>query len=180
MYVVQVNERYASPVIAGRYQICASAVGTSYYIADLSAKDMTVNAGSEIRRFPTIREADEYIQFTLLGLPRIDLSLFNINTQEDALPKALETAPILARGVRPPIPKPPIATGFGRVAPVKPPTKGTPGRKMSTHGSLASLIRDLIREGRKSDLQILDAVRAAFPEKKVFQSAITYYRERMK
>ena len=53
------------------------------------------------------------------------------------------------------------------------------GRGMSTSGTVASVTRELIREGKLSDEAILAKVRETFPDKSIASNVVKHYRAHM-
>ncbi len=54
--------RYASTLIADRYQVLASLVGGTYFVTDLQQEpDLVVRVGGKIRRFESQEEAEQWI-----------------------------------------------------------------------------------------------------------------------
>ena len=70
--VPQINDcGYAGPVIADRFQVMASVIGNDYYICDHERHDLLLREGgpaSNVKRFTTIEEAEEFIRFTFAAV----------------------------------------------------------------------------------------------------------------
>lgn len=181
MVVKQVSDGYAGEVIGERYQVMSSCIGATFYIADLVAEDILVRVdgrGSDTKKFTSIAEAEAFIRLTLLGekfiggdhatsaevMQEIDMArngkvvAVAADTRLDEKPSA-KTKRVSSPSAPPPTPK------------------SRPGRGLSMSGTVAATCRALIKEGKMNDDQMLAAIRASFPDKKIASNAISYYRE---
>jgi hypothetical protein len=69
--VVQTNaDRYAGPLIEGRFQVMGSWIGGTYYVADHARDDLLTRVSgpaSETRRFATVSDAEDFIKMFTTG-----------------------------------------------------------------------------------------------------------------
>lgn len=74
--VIQTADRYAGPLVAGRFQVLGSIIGGSFYVVDHKCGDLLVRVAgpvSDIRRFISVEKAESWInEFTNGAVPRID------------------------------------------------------------------------------------------------------------
>lgn len=110
--VIQTADRYAGPLVAGRFQVLGSVIGGSFYVVDHKRGDLLVRVAgpvSDIRRFISVEEAESWI-FTNSAVPRINQS----QPQETEMAKAArvvtETIPPKRGPGRPP--KTEVAPGW--------------------------------------------------------------------
>lgn len=195
--VLQLNEeRYTSPMIAGRFQIMGSYIGNTFTVLDHTLPDLHVRVagkGSDIRRFSDKIFAEDFIKsFTIStegGRPSLPSSP-DANTQENTMAKPAvvrkaNAAANAAMKVEPPKGKVPAKAekvmnairATAKTAPVA--AEGRKGRAPSTGGTMSAEIRNLISVGKLNDEQILEKVRGMFPDKKLASNAVKWHRAKM-
>jgi hypothetical protein len=195
--VFQTDDRYASPVLRGRYQVLASAIGTSFYVYDLHRADQIRTEAKDIRRFEKKSDAFAYLGFTIDEMKT--MSLISAQDVEDT-EKEIEMAK--ARVVTEAMAKAQasmearIAAKRAKAAPVKAEkaeapkvakvaapkaekVKAAPTNGVAKGRGQAAMFRELIAANKMTDKEMLAEVRAAFPDKKVVESSVTFYRARM-
>lgn len=98
------------------------------------------------------------------------------------------TAPVAPKRGRPPAtsavvtPPAPVAGKRGKAAAVTPAPEASStgrGRSLSSTGTVASVTRDLISAGKLNDEQIVEKVRATFPDKSIAANVAAHYRKQM-
>lgn len=196
--VLQLNEeRYTSPMIAGRFQIMGSFIGNTFTVVDHTLPDLHVRVagkGSDIRRFSDKIFAEDFINsFTTSkeeGRPSLP-SNPDVNTQENTMAKpavvrkanAAANAAMKAEPTKGKVPAKAekVMNTIRASAKVSTPpeTDGRKGRAPSTGGTMSAEIRNLISVGKLNDDQILEKVRGMFPDKKLASNAVKWHRAKM-
>lgn len=186
--VIQSNgNKYAGPILKGRFQVMEGWIPEKWYLVDHAAKDLFYrDARKEIVNFLSREDAEGFINEFTPPLPRgIDrASGFNPaatgdgNAQEnDDMAKAATKDGAL-KAARDAAAKADAKIGGKRPTPVPEAQKAPAGRQprertdtpapkteRTPRNSMAQAFRDLIMEGKMTDDQIFAAVKKRFPEK---------------
>lgn len=191
--------KYNSGLIAGRFQILESVISGSYYVVDHERDDLILRVGgpaSDIRRFGTIPEAealiDQFTSGTDHGMNSPPRNMSSRGSSQEGLmaknPKALAAAKKAAAAADAALDSKPkkaaIPAKKAAVAPA-PAKKAAPaeGRKMpdvrAGAPTVANFTRSLIMEGKRTEAQIVDAVREQFPDKSIAKNVAAHYRSQL-
>lgn len=196
----QTDDRYASPVLKERYQVLASAIGSTFYVYDLARSDQVRTEAKDIRRFERKSDAFAFLGFTIDEMR--SMSLISTQDVEDAkeieMAKARVVTEAMAKAQKSMEDR--IAAKKAKAAPSiadKAPARIAAAQRKSAAAverkvekvvapkaevkgrGQAAMFRELIAQNRMTDKEMLAEVRAAFPDRKVVESSVTFYRARM-
>lgn len=197
--VLQVGrpDRYSGPLIAGRFQVFESVIAGSYYVVDHTLDDLMIRESgpaSNIRRFSSKEEAESLIdQFTTgtvydrstsprgassHGQPKEGPMAKNAKAVTEARKAAAKADAALDEK-----PAKKAAPKKAAAAPAKTEAPKSEGRKMpdarAGAPTVANFTRELVMAGKKTEVQIVDAVRAQFPDKSIAKNVAAHYRKQL-
>lgn len=160
-------DRYTGPLIADRFQVMGSFIGSTYYIVDHRRGDLLVRVAgpvSDVRRFASIKEAEELISsFTVGPIQVIDPP---VQQQEMEMPKLVTTTEAPKRGRSPKA----LAATNGSA------------KKEAANGSAkkapkpSDLFKELIMTGKLTDDQIFAKVQEKFGLDNKKRPYVAWYR----
>lgn len=202
MDVVQTDARYAGPVLGGRYQVLASAIGPTFYVYDLKVRDQVRTEHGDIRRFQTIFAAVEFLGFTdleeetrkfspaiIAGFKQeIDMAKAAKVSEAMAKAQASMTARIAKKNAaateegkdakkavaKKATAKAPALKVVPKAEPA--PTAPRKGRSVTTTGTLSARARELVVAGKTNE-DGMAALRKEF--EKVPGNAMSYHRAKL-
>lgn len=189
--IFQTDDRYAGPILKERYQVLASAIGPTFYIYDHAKNDAVRSEGKDTKRFENIFEALSYLGFTLgemesmsllstqdvENMKEIEMAKARVVTEAMAKAQASMEKRIAAKNAVKAASEPKAAKAE-KSTKVAAPKAEKPATAVKSRGQ-AAMFREMIAANKMTDKEMLAAVRAAFPDKKVVESSVTFYRARM-
>jgi hypothetical protein len=187
--VFQTDDHYAGPILKDRYQVLASAIGPTFYVYDHQTRDAVRTENGDTRRFEKIFMALSFLGFTIGEMKAMSLvSTQDVENAEkemkmtkavkvsEAAAKAMASAQARREAKAANEEQKDVKKAIKKVAHKVESKTEAPAAKGRGQ---AAMFRELIAAGKLDDKAMLAEVRRAFPDRKVAESSVSFYRARM-